>query len=117
LELAAFRQPTSLTLAGKDAGFSGSFLLDRSAEEGVQLTVAFEAPFPEAALIYSDEDPARLPVLELRGEVVFGSAILPRERGGLITLDPGAYDAEALEAAGVSTVAFQDSGGTLRVLE
>lgn len=115
LELVALREPVRLILGGEDAGYTGRFVFGKPAAEGARLEVVFETAFPGADLVVRDLDTAFVPTLVLGGELRFASARLPREGGGMITLEPGVYDADALRDADVSSAAFEDFGGALRI--
>jgi hypothetical protein len=105
-----------LIMNAADDGFDGTFLVKDSGLEAIPWTVRFDQSYSNAALNVAGQqnDAAYAAVYELAGDVVFRSVRMPDGAGGSIDLEPGVYDAAALEAAGVSPDYFRDSGGTVR---
>jgi len=116
LSIAAFQKSgTSVVMGGVDQGYRGTFVLADSAKDGVKLNVEFGTVFPNAGLNYQSGNVNRMPVLQLKGRLSFASVSMPSKNSGMINLEPGNYDAEALLKAGVAKEAVADCGGTLSV--
>lgn len=117
LTLQNWKTECSLVVNAADEGFDGTFLVKDSGLEAVTWTVRFDQSYSNAALNVAghQDDAAYAAVYELADDIAFRSVQMPDGAGGSIDLEPGVYDAAALEAAGVSTNYFSDSGGTLHV--
>ena len=115
LLIESFKNSGTVTIGCMDQGYSGTFILADSAEDGAVLDVEFSEAFPQAGLTFRSNNSARMPVLLLKNDLKFASVAMPSATGGIIDLKPGTYDAAALKSAGVSEQAFSDLGGALTV--
>ena len=115
LQLSVFQRLARIQIGGEDQGYSGTFILADSAKDGAGLDVEFSTAFPKAELRFQSANRLRMPVLQLKGNLSFSSVCMPSQNGGMLDLEPGSYDADALIKAGVVKQAVKDSGGTLSV--
>lgn len=116
LLIESFKNSGTVTIGCMDQGYSGTFILADSAEDGAVLDVEFSEAFPQAGLAFQVANPSRMPVLLLKNDLKFASVAMPAATGGMINLKPGIYDAATLKGAGVSEQAFKNFGGMLRVI-
>ncbi len=107
----------SIVVNASDSGFLGTFDVKDSGNAAVTWTIQFDKSYSDATLKIEGQknDASYAAIYQLTGDIEFKNVQMPNGSGGLVTLDPGTYDAAALAAAGVSSDCYNDLGGTISV--
>jgi hypothetical protein len=108
----------SIVVNATDSGFLGTFDVKDSGNAAVTWTIQFDKSYSDATLKIEGQqnDAAYASIYQLTGDIEFKNVQMPNGSGGSVTLDPGTYDAAALAAAGVSSIYYNDLGGTITVV-